>query len=137
MFVDKQEKADELMKNLMNHSYPCMSLHGGIDQYDRGSIISDFKSGHVKLLVSCCNDLKYWDRQTWTNKPHHEKTCLWVCNQVRQKQARWRLEISDVETRGIILYVLVANNKGADQTARMPRLICTFVVHIWQKQVFS
>ena len=29
------------------------------------------------------------------------------------------------------------NNKGADQTARMRSLICAFVVHIWQKQVFS
>ena len=29
------------------------------------------------------------------------------------------------------------NNKGADQTAPMRRLICTFVVRIWQKQVFS
>ena len=29
------------------------------------------------------------------------------------------------------------NNKGADQTARMHRLICAFVVCIWQKQVFS
>ena len=29
------------------------------------------------------------------------------------------------------------NNKGADQTARMCRLICGFVVRIWQKQVFS
>ena len=28
-------------------------------------------------------------------------------------------------------------NKGADQTARLRRLICTFVVRIWQKQVFS
>ena len=30
-----------------------------------------------------------------------------------------------------------ANNKGADQTAWMHRLICTFVVHILHKQVFS
>ena len=52
VFVDKQEHADELMKDLMKHSYPCMSLHGGIDQYDRGSIISDFKLGNVRLLVS-------------------------------------------------------------------------------------
>ena len=28
------------------------------------------------------------------------------------------------------------NKKGADQTAQMCRLICGFVVHIWQKQVF-
>ena len=29
------------------------------------------------------------------------------------------------------------NNKGADQTARMHRLICAFVVRTWQKQVSS
>ncbi|XP_013414892.1 probable ATP-dependent RNA helicase DDX46 isoform X4 [Lingula anatina] len=52
VFVDKQEHADELMKNLMKHSYPCMSLHGGIDQYDRDSTITDFKQGNVKLLVA-------------------------------------------------------------------------------------
>lgn len=52
IFVDKQEHADELMKELMKHSYPCMSLHGGIDQYDRDSTILDFKNGHIKLLVA-------------------------------------------------------------------------------------
>ena len=52
VFVDKQEHADELMKNLMHYSYPCMSLHGGIDQYDRDSIIVDFKRGDIRLLVS-------------------------------------------------------------------------------------
>ena len=52
VFVHKQEHADELMKNLLRHSYACMSLHGGIDQYDRDSIMNDFKAGNVKLLVS-------------------------------------------------------------------------------------
>ena len=28
------------------------------------------------------------------------------------------------------------NNKGSDQTARMGRLICTFVVRIWHKTRF-
>ncbi len=51
-FVDKQEHADEVMKDLMKHSYPCLALHGGIDQYDRDSTIVDFKNGHIKLLVS-------------------------------------------------------------------------------------
>lgn len=51
VFVDKQEHADDLMKDLMKHAYPCMSLHGGIDQYDRGSIIQDFKNGDIRLLV--------------------------------------------------------------------------------------
>ena len=52
VFVYKQEHADELMKNLLKHSYPCMSLHGGIDQYDRDSTMQDFKAGNIKLLVS-------------------------------------------------------------------------------------
>ncbi|XP_034961361.1 probable ATP-dependent RNA helicase DDX46 isoform X3 [Zootoca vivipara] len=52
IFVDKQEHADGLLKDLMRASYPCLSLHGGIDQYDRDSIINDFKSGVCKLLVA-------------------------------------------------------------------------------------
>ena len=51
VFVDKQEHADDLMKDLMKHSYPCLALHGGIDQYDRDSTISDFKAANIKLLV--------------------------------------------------------------------------------------
>lgn len=52
VFVDKQENADTLLKELMKASYPCMSLHGGIDQYDRDSTIADFKSGRCKLLIA-------------------------------------------------------------------------------------
>lgn len=52
IFVDKQEHADGLLKDLMKASYPCMSLHGGIDQYDRDSIITDFKNGACRLMVA-------------------------------------------------------------------------------------
>ncbi|XP_059622729.1 probable ATP-dependent RNA helicase DDX46 [Phlebotomus argentipes] len=52
VFVDKQENADILLRDLMKASYPCMSLHGGIDQFDRDSTIVDFKSGRVKLLIA-------------------------------------------------------------------------------------
>lgn len=55
VFVDKQEHADDLMKDLLKHSYTCLSLHGGIDQYDRDSIIQDFKSGTIKLMVFFLN----------------------------------------------------------------------------------
>ncbi len=33
IFVDKQEHADGLLKDLMKASYPCMSLHGGEGSY--------------------------------------------------------------------------------------------------------
>ncbi|XP_061155746.1 probable ATP-dependent RNA helicase DDX46 isoform X2 [Syngnathus typhle] len=52
IFVDKQEHADALLKDLMKASYPCMSLHGGIDQYDRDSVINDFKNGACRLMVA-------------------------------------------------------------------------------------
>lgn len=52
VFVDKQENADILLKDLMKASYPCLNLHGGIDQYDRDSTIVDFKSGRVRLLIA-------------------------------------------------------------------------------------
>ena len=65
-----------------------------------------------------------------------------VCDQVRLKLAcsaietSQRLEILHLETTDIILSKQ-RNNKGADHTARVRRLICAFVVRIWQKQVFS
>ena len=52
VFVDKQENADTLLKDLLKAGYPCLSLHGGVDQYDRDSTITDFKSGRAKLLVA-------------------------------------------------------------------------------------
>lgn len=52
IFVDKQENADTLLKDLMKASYACMSLHGGIDQCDRDSTILDFKAGRTKILVA-------------------------------------------------------------------------------------
>lgn len=53
IFVDKQEHADSLLKDLMNASYTsCGSLHGGIDQYDRDSIITQFKNGKLRILVA-------------------------------------------------------------------------------------
>lgn len=51
VFVDKQENADILLKELIKASYNCMTLHGGIDQFDRDSTICDFKAGKVNVLV--------------------------------------------------------------------------------------
>merc|ERR1719505_19290 len=52
VFVEKQETADVLFKDLLGKGYPCLSLHGGMDQYDRDSTIADFKNGVTKLMVS-------------------------------------------------------------------------------------
>ena len=52
VFVEKQESADDLLKDLMKAGYDCISLHGGIDQYDRDSAVVDFKSGKIKLMVA-------------------------------------------------------------------------------------
>lgn len=52
IFVERQEKADDLLKELMHKGYPCMSIHGGKDQVDRDSTISDFKKGVVPILIA-------------------------------------------------------------------------------------
>ena len=51
VFVDKQEKADHLVGELMKLQYRCAPLHGAIDQHDRDSTIVDFKSGKLPLMV--------------------------------------------------------------------------------------
>lgn len=52
IFVDRQEAADSLLRDLMRKGYPCMSIHGGKDQIDRDSTISDFKAGVVPILIA-------------------------------------------------------------------------------------
>ncbi|KAK7049634.1 pre-mRNA processing RNA-helicase [Paramarasmius palmivorus] len=52
IFVDRQEAADNLLRELMRKGYLCMSLHGGKDQVDRDSTISDFKSGVVPIVIA-------------------------------------------------------------------------------------
>ncbi|KAL8696399.1 MAG: hypothetical protein Q9201_007677 [Fulgogasparrea decipioides] len=52
IFVDRQESADGLLKDLMRKGYPCMSIHGGKDQIDRDSTIDDFKAGVVPILIA-------------------------------------------------------------------------------------
>ena len=43
VFVHSQEKCDQIFRDLLRSGYPCLSLHGGKDQLDRESTVSDFK----------------------------------------------------------------------------------------------
>jgi ATP-dependent RNA helicase DDX46/PRP5 len=52
VFVDRQDAADNLLKELMRKGYLCLSLHGGKDQVDRDQTISDFKAGVVSILIA-------------------------------------------------------------------------------------
>ena len=52
IFVDRQESADGLLRDLMRKGYPCMSIHGSKDQIDRDSTIEDFKAGVVPILIA-------------------------------------------------------------------------------------
>ena len=52
VFVEKQDSADVLFKDLLKRGYPCLSLHGGMDQFDRDSTIADFKNGNIKIMVA-------------------------------------------------------------------------------------
>ncbi|OJD24067.1 pre-mRNA-processing ATP-dependent RNA helicase PRP5 [Blastomyces percursus] len=52
IFVDRQEAADGLLRDLMHKGYPCMSIHGGKDQVDRDSTIDDFKAGVFPILIA-------------------------------------------------------------------------------------
>ncbi|EES14464.1 DEAD-box ATP-dependent RNA helicase 42 [Sorghum bicolor] len=52
VFVHTQDKCDSLLKNLFQHGYQCLSLHGGKDQADRESTVADFKSNICSLLIA-------------------------------------------------------------------------------------
>ncbi|KAK4449469.1 hypothetical protein QBC34DRAFT_405038 [Podospora aff. communis PSN243] len=52
VFVERQEKADDLLRELLRRGYGCMSIHGGKDQEDRNSTISDFKKGVCPIMIA-------------------------------------------------------------------------------------
>lgn len=52
VFVDKQENADILLKDLMRASYNCMSLHGGIDQFDRLVVMQYYFWEFIKIFIA-------------------------------------------------------------------------------------
>ncbi|KAI9216845.1 P-loop containing nucleoside triphosphate hydrolase protein [Blastocladiella britannica] len=52
IFVDRQESADDLLGMLYKRGYVCNALHGGKDQADRDSTISDFKAGVFPILIA-------------------------------------------------------------------------------------
>ncbi len=52
IFVNSQDRCDTLFRDLLRAGYPCLSLHGGKDQSDRESTISDFKSNVCNVLVA-------------------------------------------------------------------------------------
>ncbi|KAL7559687.1 hypothetical protein ACA910_002395 [Epithemia clementina (nom. ined.)] len=72
VFVDTQVRADNLFEMLLRNGYPALSLHGGKEQEDRDSTISDFKrkdgpnvlvatgvAGRGLDVPSCCCVINY------------------------------------------------------------------------------
>ena len=52
IFVDKQEKCDQLYQELTRCGYPCLSLHGGKDQLDRDHTLHEFKSLVKTVMIA-------------------------------------------------------------------------------------
>jgi ATP-dependent RNA helicase DDX46/PRP5 len=52
IFVERQDSADYLLRDLCKRGYPCISLHGGKEQMDRDAAILDFKSGVASIMVA-------------------------------------------------------------------------------------
>ncbi|KAK8825318.1 hypothetical protein WA538_003015, partial [Blastocystis sp. DL] len=52
IFVDKQQKADYLFRDLLRSGYYSFTLHGGMDQQDRDQTIADFKNKTRTILIA-------------------------------------------------------------------------------------
>ena len=70
-----------------------------------------------------------------------ENVSSMICDQVRFKPVcsatKARVLKLCIDSKYTHYTILAANNKGADQTAGMRRLICAFVVRIWDKTCFG
>ncbi|BEI91301.1 uncharacterized protein CcaverHIS019_0401210 [Cutaneotrichosporon cavernicola] len=52
IFVERQEAADDLFRDLLSRGYLSSSLHGGKDQIDRQEAIRNFKNGDIPIIVA-------------------------------------------------------------------------------------
>lgn len=52
IFVERQEKAEEVMLAIMRKGYPTFTSHGGKDQSERMEVMDDFKRGIFPVLVA-------------------------------------------------------------------------------------
>ena len=52
IFVDTQDKCDTLFQELLKYGYPCVSLHGGKDQFDRDHTLYEFKTLIKSVMVA-------------------------------------------------------------------------------------
>jgi ATP-dependent RNA helicase DDX46/PRP5 len=52
VFVERQETADELFKELSKKQYPSVSIHGGREQIDRDEAIQRFKQGVFPVMIA-------------------------------------------------------------------------------------
>ena len=46
------QAVDNLFRQLVDSGYPCLALHGGMDQADRDFTLSEFKSGQRSILIA-------------------------------------------------------------------------------------
>lgn len=52
VFVERQETADELFKELSKRAYASVSIHGGREQIDRDEAIQNFKQGVFPIMIA-------------------------------------------------------------------------------------
>ena len=66
------------------------------------------------------------------------KPVFGVCDQLKTQSSLLNYRDCHFGFSKYMYYTIeAANNKSADQTVQVHRLICTFVVRMWHKQVFS
>ena len=69
--------------------------------------------------------------------PHCEKTCLRGMRPGHAQISQLSYRLAKILPVTSLVYFQRASNKGADQTVRMHRLICAFVIRLQQNLVFS
>ena len=52
IFANKKDDVDYLFTKLIDAGYPCLTVHGGMDQTDRDFAILDFRNGLRTLMVA-------------------------------------------------------------------------------------
>lgn len=69
VFTNTQQKCDQLYSDLTKAGYVALSLHGGMDQFDRDHTVLDFKNGLKTIMVRNTCNATATQSHTSNNKP--------------------------------------------------------------------
>lgn len=131
IFVERQEAADDLFRELLTRGYVCSSLHGGKEQVDRDEAIKNFKTGDVPTIVATSVaarglDVPQLKLVIVSRAPRHEAILgiLLIDGRITTRQIIWRTTSIGPDVQAELATRELASLSSRQSRTSWPSILC-------------